>query len=147
MIAHAEEVSKFNLRIKELEDERDLQRTKIDVYNLASLYTYYFVDNWNVVAENVSEAKAELEDGEISQAAFDTKISTLNSKYDIDVVELQQVCKERHGFAHTDLRSAASQQTFIQKMNHYKFAEEYEHANIVKHIVSKLQKTKLKRKK
>jgi len=135
-------------RIEELECEKKLTQTKLDVFDLSRLFSHYFVEpkeKWSSVVDKVSIMKAKLADNEITRDVFDKYIVSRNKTYGVDVVELCQVGSQRHGIAHRDLRAAAEQLQFLQVMDSYRFPQHYEHTQIVKMMVQKLKTVKFSR--
>ena len=143
-------VETLTAEVGDLKNEKEKERLSMLAYDLSSLFLYYCVfpehRDWMAFTNDVSEKRADVDDGLLEQDKFDSWLKQY--PYSHLLLPIQEITTARHQVAHKDLRSAKSQQTFLDSLK----SERWEilpgpFGFTIKEMLSELQNVKLKRKK
>jgi len=137
-------------QVADLSSEQKRSQALLHANDLSRMFVYYFVEPylqgklWRDLADELANQKADLQDSVITQEKFDT---WLNQQPESKIlVSVQEFTKERHDLAHTDLKSAAKQTSFLSQMNQYDWDIALpEKASLIKLMLSRLATQNLKR--
>ena len=131
--------------------ESDKQKSIIRAFDLIRMYRHYYAEsivggNWGTFCEKFYEFEEDVFQKKRTQTEFDAYLKPFDDKLvsGLTFAQIMKLTDERHGIAHTDIRSAAKQQAFLKECSEVDFAD-YQSKLIASKILPQLRTVSLRR--
>lgn len=152
IVQQKDQIDELKNRVEILEEKEKLVTTKLNSYDLARLFNYYYVEPilpkhygcslWRDFCNILDQKEKELDENKITIQELKQWLQPLENDIDVDVLTLREMMRDRHIVAHSDLRSVIKQQKFIDDILNYQIPSGYEYEKMFTFIVAKFSEFK-----